>query len=172
MMPDGKLAVSTRRGEIWMIDNPTSRRRRNDHRHAFAHGLHEVLGLALARRLALRHAAAARSPRIKDEDGDGRADLFETVSDGWEINGDYHEYAFGSQVRQGRQHLGRALPDRFVQQQQQVSRLVPADHAGRQDDPDLQRRALARRHRHERRRATCSTPTTKAPGTARAASST
>ena len=34
--------------------------------------------------------------RLKDDDGDGRADLFETVSDGWEINGDYHEYAFGS----------------------------------------------------------------------------
>ena len=34
--------------------------------------------------------------RIKDTDGDGRADVFETVSDGWEINGDYHEYAFGS----------------------------------------------------------------------------
>jgi hypothetical protein len=34
--------------------------------------------------------------RLKDEDGDGRADRFEVVSDAWEISGDYHEYAFGS----------------------------------------------------------------------------
>jgi hypothetical protein len=33
---------------------------------------------------------------MKDSNGDGRADLFETVSDGWGIGGDYHEYAFGS----------------------------------------------------------------------------
>ena len=34
--------------------------------------------------------------RIKDSDGDGRADVFETLGDGWGINGDYHEYAFGT----------------------------------------------------------------------------
>jgi len=33
---------------------------------------------------------------MKDTNGDGRADLFETVSDFWGISGDYHEYAFGS----------------------------------------------------------------------------
>jgi hypothetical protein len=34
--------------------------------------------------------------RIKDSKGKGKADTFEVVTDGWEINGDYHEYAFGS----------------------------------------------------------------------------
>ena len=33
--------------------------------------------------------------RIKDSDGDGRAGA-ETLGDGWGINGDYHEYAFGT----------------------------------------------------------------------------
>ena len=33
---------------------------------------------------------------MKDTTGDGQADLFETVNDGWDITGDYHEYAFGS----------------------------------------------------------------------------
>src|SRR5438093_1700834 len=46
VMPDGKVAVGTRRGEIWLIDNAYS----SDPSHAkftrFAHGLHEVLGLA------------------------------------------------------------------------------------------------------------------------------
>jgi hypothetical protein len=34
--------------------------------------------------------------RMKDVNGDGRADIFETVNDDWGIYGDYHEYAFGS----------------------------------------------------------------------------
>ena len=34
--------------------------------------------------------------RIKDENNDGRADVYQVVSNGWGITGDYHEYAFGS----------------------------------------------------------------------------
>jgi hypothetical protein len=34
--------------------------------------------------------------RLKDADGDGAAETFETVADGWGVSGDYHEYAFGS----------------------------------------------------------------------------
>ncbi|MCH8147105.1 MAG: hypothetical protein IH987_03815, partial [Planctomycetes bacterium] len=94
IMPDGKLAVSSRRGEIWMFSQPTgpldqvgvSR---------YAHGLHEVLGLA-SRNGWLYCVQRGELTRMKDTDGDGRADVFETVSDAWEINGDYHEYAFGS----------------------------------------------------------------------------
>ena len=33
---------------------------------------------------------------MKDADGDGRADVFETVTDDWGITGNYHEYNFGS----------------------------------------------------------------------------
>ena len=33
---------------------------------------------------------------MKDQDGDGRADVFETFADDWGINGNYHEYAFGT----------------------------------------------------------------------------
>jgi hypothetical protein len=41
--------------------------------------------------------------RLRDADGDGLADEFEIVGDGWEISGDYHEYAFGSKFdKQGR----------------------------------------------------------------------
>ncbi len=50
----------------------------------------------LARRLALRRAAP-RSHEAPRRGRDGRADIFETVSDGWGIKGDYHEYTFGSQ---------------------------------------------------------------------------
>jgi glucose/arabinose dehydrogenase len=96
MMPDGKLAVSSRRGEIWMVSNPLAADPAKESKFSlFAQGLHEVLGLA-QRDGWLYVVQRGELSRIKDTDGDGRADLFETVSDGWEVNGDYHEYAFGS----------------------------------------------------------------------------
>ena len=95
-MPGGKLAVSTRRGEIYLVENPLASDPAKDSKFVrFAHGLHEVLGLAY-RDGWLYVTQRCELSRIKDSDGDGVADRFETVSDAWEINGDYHEYAFGS----------------------------------------------------------------------------
>ncbi len=94
VLPDGKVAVGTRRGEIWMLDNaygdPAAAKWTR-----FAHGLHEVLGLAWKDGW-LYVTQRPDITRIKDSNGDGKADIFEVVTDGWEINGDYHEYAFGS----------------------------------------------------------------------------
>ena len=95
VMPDGKLAVSTRRGDIYMVQNAFEDTAENVKFSLWAEGLHEVLGLAYADGF-LYATQRPEVTRIKDLDKDGRADLFETVSDGWEINGDYHEYAFGS----------------------------------------------------------------------------
>lgn len=91
-LPDGRLAVATRRGEIWIAtqpgsNTPTWRR--------FAHGLHEVLGLAW-RDGWLYVTQFPEVSRLRDSDGDGEADIFETVSDGWGLSGDHHEYTFGS----------------------------------------------------------------------------
>jgi len=106
-MPNGKLAVGTRRGEIWLVENALAADPKQAKFTRFAHGLHEILGLA-APPLSPPSKGGAKGggwlyvtqrcdlSRIKDTDGDGKADLFEVVSDGWEINGDYHEYAFGS----------------------------------------------------------------------------
>ena len=38
---------------------------------------------------------SAELTRVRDTNGDGRADRFETVSDAWGYR-NYHEYAFGS----------------------------------------------------------------------------
>jgi glucose/arabinose dehydrogenase len=95
LMPDGKLAVSTRRGEIYLVENPQADDLKEARFSRFAHGLHEVLGLAY-RDGWLYVTQRCELSRIKDSDGDGKADVFETVTDAWEINGDYHEYAFGS----------------------------------------------------------------------------
>jgi glucose/arabinose dehydrogenase len=94
-LPDGKLAVSSRRGDIYFFENPLQKDTASIKAHKFAGGLHEVLGLAW-RDGWLYATQRGELSRLKDVDGDGQADLFETVCDGWEIGGDYHEYAFGS----------------------------------------------------------------------------
>jgi hypothetical protein len=96
--PEGMLAVATRRGEIWLatgVEGPLEKIAWK----RFAEGLHEVLGLAWRNDPHggwLYVTQRCEVSRLKDETGDGVADVFETVSDGWGINGDYHEYAFGS----------------------------------------------------------------------------
>jgi glucose/arabinose dehydrogenase len=94
-MPDGKLAVATRRGDIYLVDRPLADKPEEAAYSVYASGLHEVLGLAW-REPWLYCVQRGEVTRMKDDDADGRADRFETVSDGWEISGDYHEYAFGS----------------------------------------------------------------------------
>ncbi len=95
LLPDGRLAVSTRRGEIWLVDHPFTDDPAQCRWTRFAHGLHEVLGLA-SRDGWLYVTQRGDVSRIKDTDGDDVADVYEVVSDAWEISGDYHEYAFGS----------------------------------------------------------------------------
>lgn len=94
MMPSGKLAVCGRRGDIFVIENAFGSPSRSRFK-LYASGLHEPLGLAFVDGW-LYTTQRAEMTRMKDIDGDDRADLFETVNDGWGITGDYHEYAFGS----------------------------------------------------------------------------
>jgi glucose/arabinose dehydrogenase len=95
LLPDGKLAISTRRGEIWLIDKPFADPPKDEKWTRFAHGLHEVLGIA-QRDGWIYATQRGEVSRLKDTNGDGKADLYETVNDDWHIGGDYHEYAFGS----------------------------------------------------------------------------
>jgi glucose/arabinose dehydrogenase len=95
VLPDGKIALGTRRGEVWIIDKGLTDDPKDAVFTRFAHGMHEILGLAYKDGwLYVTHRPDVT--RIKDSKGKGRADIFEVVTDGWEINGDYHEYAFGS----------------------------------------------------------------------------
>lgn len=95
LMDDGRMAVATRRGEIWMIERPLDEVVTADQFRRFAHGLHEPLSLALRDGwLYVTHRPDIS--RIRDADGDGTADDVEVVAAPWGISGDYHEYAFGS----------------------------------------------------------------------------
>ncbi len=97
LMPDGKLALGTRRGEIWIVSGAGGRDPSAVSYQLFASGQHEVLGIAWNPKDGWLYATTRYEiTRVKDVDGDGRADVFETVCDQWGVRGDYHEYAFGS----------------------------------------------------------------------------
>lgn len=85
------LFVATRRGEIWQIDDASSERPRAS---LWAEGLQEPLGL-VDHDGWLWCAQRGEMSRLRDRDGDGRMDDLETMSDGWPLSGNYHEYAFG-----------------------------------------------------------------------------
>jgi glucose/arabinose dehydrogenase len=112
-LPDGKLAVATRRGEIWILSNALAENLDDLDWKLFASGMHEILGLTW-RDGWLYCIQRPEVTRIKDGDADGRADTFETVTAGWGITGDYHEYAFGSKFdKQGNLWVALCLTGSF-----------------------------------------------------------
>ncbi len=93
--PDGKLLACTRRGEIWLVHNPLATDPKSVKLTRFASGLHEALGLSVQDNNTVYVAHRPEIAKLTDTDGDGVADVFETVCDKWGVSGDYHEYAFG-----------------------------------------------------------------------------
>lgn len=92
-MPDGRIAVSTRRGEIWIIENPYQTTNHQVHYKRFASGMHEVLGLAY-RDGAFYCSQRGELTKITDTDRDGVADVYEPIYQ-FDISGNYHEYTYG-----------------------------------------------------------------------------
>ena len=72
---------------------PSSANGGQPHFTRFAQGLHEALGLAY-RDGALYTTQRSELTRLRDTDGDGKADRYETVAS-WPLSGNYHEYSFG-----------------------------------------------------------------------------
>ena len=92
-LSDGRLMVATRRGEVFIVENaygippqPVFKR--------YAFGLAQPLGL-LELDGWIYFSQRGELSRMRDTNGDDRADVFETVTDDWELSGNYHEYAFG-----------------------------------------------------------------------------
>jgi len=92
-MPDGRLAVSTRRGEIWIVENPYQKDSHQTNYRRFASGLHEILGLAYKDGV-FYCSQRGELTKITDTNRDGVADLYEPIYQ-FELSGNYHEYTYG-----------------------------------------------------------------------------
>ena len=92
-MPDGRLAVGTRRGDIYFVkgafDTPPSPKY-----HLFARGQDEIFALSW-KNGAMTATTWGEVTRISDTDGDEVADNYDTLTNNWGY-AEYHEYAFGS----------------------------------------------------------------------------
>lgn len=87
---EDKLGVSTRRGEVWLIDEPYSK---NPKYKLFAQGLHEALGLGY-RNKGFYLSQRGELTRLEDKDGDNEADIYKTIFS-WPLSGNYHDYSYG-----------------------------------------------------------------------------
>nr|WP_068892857.1 hypothetical protein [Pedobacter panaciterrae] len=92
-LPNGDLGISTRRGEVYIVENPTSK---NPYFRKFASGLHEILGLAY-KDGAFYCAQRGELTKLIDKNQDGKADVYETIY-AWPLSGHYHEYSFGPKI--------------------------------------------------------------------------
>lgn len=88
-MPDGRVAVCFHRGEIYLYDVAAKTWT------LFADGLHDPLGLVAMSDTELVVMQRPELTRIRDTDGDGAADDFQTIADDFGMTGNYHEFAFG-----------------------------------------------------------------------------
>lgn len=111
VLPDRRVAVGTRHGEIYLIDGVDAAKPIPAF-HRFATGLDEIFGLAW-KDGALRVVQSCEATRVCDTNGDGTADRFETVSDAWGY-ANYHEYAFGSKFdATGNQFVALGLSESY-----------------------------------------------------------
>ncbi len=92
-MPDGRIGVSTRRGEIWIVENPYMNGGTSPSYKKFASGMHEVLGLAY-KDGSFYCTQRGELTKITDTNGDGEADEYEAIAV-WPLSGNYHEYSYG-----------------------------------------------------------------------------
>lgn len=92
-LPNGDVGVTTRRGDVFIVENPTSQ---HPFFRKFATGMHEVLGLAY-KNGSLYCAQRGELTKLTDTNMDGRADSYETVY-AWPVTGNYHEYSYGPKI--------------------------------------------------------------------------
>lgn len=88
-LPDGRFVACFLRGEVMFYDLKTKKWT------LFAEGLHEPLGVLAISNSELLIMQRPELTRVKDTDGDGQADLYETLTNDFGISGNYHEWNFG-----------------------------------------------------------------------------
>lgn len=87
--PSGELVVALRRSDVLIAkpnDDPTKFEWR-----LFASGLHNACGMHIVSDREIIISQMAELTRIVDTDGDGTADLYESINASWGMSGNYHE---------------------------------------------------------------------------------
>jgi uncharacterized cupredoxin-like copper-binding protein/glucose/arabinose dehydrogenase len=92
-LPDGNLAICTRRGEVWIVNNPYVTGLSRPTYRRFAYGLHEPLGINY-KDGDIYVTQRSELTRLRDSNGDGRADSYDKIYS-WPLSGNYHEYSYG-----------------------------------------------------------------------------
>jgi hypothetical protein len=93
VLPDGRLAVGTRRGDIYFVKGAFETPPKPEY-HLFATGQDEIFSLSW-KDGAMTAVSWSEVLRITDTDGDGVADKYETLCNEWGY-AEYHEFAFAS----------------------------------------------------------------------------
>ncbi|MDB5158647.1 MAG: large, multifunctional secreted protein [Mucilaginibacter sp.] len=93
LLPNGDMGVSTRRGDVYIIQNPYQLNGSLPYYKKFATGMHELLGLAYKDGV-FYCTQRSELTKLIDKNGDGKADVYETVFS-WPLSGNYHEYSYG-----------------------------------------------------------------------------
>jgi hypothetical protein len=93
ILPDGRLAVGTRRGDVYFVSGAFETPPTPEY-HLFASGQDEIFGLAW-KDDSLTITQFGEVTRLTDTNGDGTADRFDTLTNNWGY-AEGHEFAFGS----------------------------------------------------------------------------
>lgn len=92
VMLDGRLAITTYNGDLVIFDP------QKNQWSTFATGLHTPLGIVQDSDNSFVVMQKPELTRLTDNDGDGKADSYQTLYDDFGMTGNYHEFAFGPAV--------------------------------------------------------------------------
>lgn len=90
---DGRMALTSLKGQVWLIDDRDGDGE-YDSASVFAEGLAAPYGI-LAEGNDLLVAHKPEIIRLRDLDGDSRAEHFDVVASGWGYSDDYHDWTAG-----------------------------------------------------------------------------
>lgn len=109
-LPDGRLAVCTwdQEGAVFIVsglDGPAEGVKVS----TFADGLGEPLGIAVIDG-DLWVTQKGEVTRLRDVDGDGKADRYDAMAGGWPASHNYHEFTFNLVPKGGKFYLSTSVP--------------------------------------------------------------
>lgn len=91
-LPDGRVIACFRRGEVMTYNEDTEKW------DLFAYGLQDPLWINAVSDHEILVMQRAELTRITDTDKDGKADLYETITDDFGMSGNYAEFAYGPEI--------------------------------------------------------------------------